>query len=133
MKTLFEDGLDYSPYYENEEPREFANIDIRDTGIYGTIICVSKITDVERHIIYLQDIRIKNEILVVSIPDGNIITDTSLLDDITKQMVRQFVIQNAKILTEFWDEGVYWDFGYLLDTMRNLNKIDAQQFKIQNQ
>jgi hypothetical protein len=133
MKTLFEDGVDYIPYDDNEEPREFTNLSAIDTGIEGAIRCVSKITGVERHVIYFQNLRIKNEILVVSIPDGHIITDTSKAEDITKQMVRQFVIQNAEILTIFWDEGEDWDLRYLLDTMSNLNKIDAHQFKIQNQ
>ena len=132
-KTLFCDGVDYTPYRVEDEQWEFVNLDIEDTGIEGIILCISKLNGLESHIIHFQDIKNKKEILVVSIPSGGIITDTSKIDVTTKQMVQQFVIQNAETLQEFWDNGADWYLRDLLNIMSNLNKIDASQFKISNQ
>lgn len=131
-KTLFSDGVDYTPYRVEDEQWEFANLCIEDTGIKGIILCISKLNGIEPHIIHFQNIKNKKEILVVSIPDGNIITDTSKIDITTKQMVQQFVIQNAETLQEFWDNGADWYLRDLLNIMGNLNKINASQFKILN-
>ena len=127
-KTLFSDGIDYAQYNTNDELCELVNLSINGTGIEGSIRCISKLADLEPHIIHFQDIHNDKEILVVSVPEGNIITDTSKIDEITKRMVQQFAIQNAETLLRYWNEATYWYLEELRDTMRNLNKIDASKF-----
>ena len=128
QKTLFSDGIDYAQYNTNDELCELVNLSINGTGIEGSIRCISKLADLEPHIIHFRDIHNDKEILVVSVPEGNIITDTSKIDEITKRMVQQFAIQNAETLLRYWNDATYWYLEELRGTMRNLNKIDASKF-----
>jgi hypothetical protein len=100
-------------------PYDFINIGTRRTGINGIFKCITKISGCKCYTTYYPDINSTNETIIVSI-GGNIISDTTNIDDIIKNKVCDFVVKNANILQEYWDAGEYMDADYFLDNIRSI-------------
>lgn len=108
---------------------EIANIRSEYTGLVGCVWCSTKMASHGCRIKYYPKLSIKNESLVISLPDGNVVENTTKLKTGDIKEIIAFAIKNSDMFLNFWNNGTDWYTDEIDKYWLHLKKLDTNDIE----